>query len=260
MTFPFVTTTLTICYIYNRPFIKIVFSAHYKSTKWMKEDPQELALFIGRTKLLGLQGFMKLKKKEEHMENNKKRPDRRVLYTKMFLRESLLTLMKEKPVSKITPTELCRHAGINRNTFYTHYSSAESLLQSIEDDLYNEICQSIELSLEQGINLALVTNVNQVIFNNRDLCITLFSDLGDKNFFNRIIDLIHDRIIDEWKKIGVAVTEEQMEMLYTFYTGGSVAIIRNWAQEGMKKSPLELAQFISKVGHTGLQGYLEQEK
>jgi predicted transcriptional regulator len=43
--------------------------------------------------------------------------DRRVLYTKMFLREALFELMREKPIGKITPTELCRKANINRNIF-----------------------------------------------------------------------------------------------------------------------------------------------
>ena len=47
---------------------------------------------------------------------SEKKIDRRVRYTKMVLRESLLELMKTKPVVKITTTELCKHADINRNT------------------------------------------------------------------------------------------------------------------------------------------------
>jgi len=69
--------------------------------------------------------------------------DRRVRYTKMVLRESLLALMKQKAISKITPTELCRHADVNRNTFYAHYSSPYDLLIQIESELYEEIRQSI---------------------------------------------------------------------------------------------------------------------
>ena len=34
--------------------------------------------------------------------------DRRVKFTKMVLRESLLELMREKPIGEITVTELCK--------------------------------------------------------------------------------------------------------------------------------------------------------
>ena len=43
-------------------------------------------------------------------QSQKSKTDRRILYTKIFLKEALLELMKEKPVDKITPTELCRKA------------------------------------------------------------------------------------------------------------------------------------------------------
>ena len=82
-----------------------------------------------------------------HLENQPKKEDRRVAYTKMFLKESLLSLLQEKPIGKITPTELCRRADINRNTFYTHYESPEALLRSIEEELYGRIRHSVEHSI-----------------------------------------------------------------------------------------------------------------
>ena len=38
--------------------------------------------------------------------------DRRVKFTKMVLRESLLELMREKPIGEITVTELCKNARV----------------------------------------------------------------------------------------------------------------------------------------------------
>ena len=49
------------------------------------------------------------------------RSDRRVRYTKTVLKQSLLELMKDRPIGKITVTEICRLADVNRNTFYAHY-------------------------------------------------------------------------------------------------------------------------------------------
>ena len=51
-----------------------------------------------------------------------KRSDARVRYTRKVLKESLLSLLKEKPINKITVKEVCELAELNRATFYSHYS------------------------------------------------------------------------------------------------------------------------------------------
>lgn len=184
------------------------------------------------------------------------RVDRRVLYTKMFLRESLLELMKEKPIGKITPTELCRRADINRNTFYTHYDSPEALLHSIQNELFEQIRQSVEQSWKNGSMPAFLTEVCQVIHDNGDLCKTLFSDYGDKDFLRRIVDLAHDKTIAEWKAAGMKEDSGQPELLYAFSVNGSVAVIQKWIQDGMRYTPEEIALFIEKASFTGLKAFL----
>ena len=189
------------------------------------------------------------------MQNTTK-TDRRVLYTKMFLKESLLALMKEKPIAKITPTELCRHAKMNRNTFYTHYDSPEALLKSIEDEMYEQVRRSIESSLTTGSISALLTEICQAIYDHRDLCAVLFSEYGDKDFLRHIIDLAHDRTITEWKAAGMHSDDEQAEMLYCYSVNGSVSVIQKWTLDGMKKSPQEIAQFLEKTSYFGLHGFI----
>ena len=190
------------------------------------------------------------------MEESEKKIDRRVLYTKMFLKESLLALMKEKPIAKITPSEICRHANMNRNTFYAHYGSPEALLKSIEDELYEQVRHSIERSLISGSISALLTEICQAIYDHRDLCAVLFSEYGDKDFLRLIIDLAYEQTIAEWKSAGMRSDSEQAEMLYCHSANGGVAVIQKWIMEGMKKSPQEIAQFIEKASYFGLHGFI----
>ena len=70
--------------------------------------------------------------------------DRRVKFTKMVLRESLLELMREKPIGEITVTELCKNADVNRGTFYTYYKDPMDLLSHIQDGLCREFDQVLE--------------------------------------------------------------------------------------------------------------------
>ena len=64
---------------------------------------------------------------EMAMKNNKE--DRRVKYTKMVLKESLIDLLSKKDISCITIKQICEEADINRATFYTHYSDQFDLLR-----------------------------------------------------------------------------------------------------------------------------------
>ena len=48
--------------------------------------------------------------------------DARVRYTLKMLKDSLLRLLEEKPINKITVKEVCERAELNRATFYLHFS------------------------------------------------------------------------------------------------------------------------------------------
>ncbi|MBR4795358.1 MAG: TetR/AcrR family transcriptional regulator, partial [Lachnospiraceae bacterium] len=61
--------------------------------------------------------------------------DARVRYTQHVLKESFLKLLKKKPVNKITVKEVCELSGLNRSTFYSHYSDCFALMEAIEDEL-----------------------------------------------------------------------------------------------------------------------------
>ncbi len=63
----------------------------------------------------------------------------RIQRTKTAIRDSFLELRKKKPIEKITVTELSKLAGINKATFYLHYSDIYELSDEIEDCIIDEI-------------------------------------------------------------------------------------------------------------------------
>lgn len=54
--------------------------------------------------------------------------DRRVLRTRVALRDAFLTLIREKGYDAITVEEITQRAGLGRATFYLHYKDKEDLL------------------------------------------------------------------------------------------------------------------------------------
>ena len=107
-----------------------------------------------------------------------KKTDRRILKTKRVLRESLLYLLKEQPIQKISVSLLCEKSDINRSTFYTYYSSPMDLLESIEDEILNTLEEDmIQFEKENSIS-QLMNSIIFYISEHKQLVRLLFSDHG----------------------------------------------------------------------------------
>jgi AcrR family transcriptional regulator len=175
---------------------------------------------------------------------NEKKPDRRIRYTKMVIKQALFDLMRNNPINKITVTEICELAEINRGTFYTYYTDPYDLMAQIENELYSEINRALENSLVIDTNYELFVEILEYISKNTDLCEILLSKNGDKDFVRRIVNLAHDKSILEWQKAEPDATTEDLELLYIFISNGTVGIIQNWIVNNTKQSPKEVAEFV----------------
>ncbi len=67
-------------------------------------------------------------------ERREKKTDRRTLYTRMVIKDALLSLLTEKEYADITVADLCREAEINRGTFYLHYDNIRQVMDELFDD------------------------------------------------------------------------------------------------------------------------------
>lgn len=69
--------------------------------------------------------------------------DKRVVKTKLALRQALFELLETKRINEINVTELCGVAGINRRTFYIHYDKIEDIFSEYESEIYFEIVKAM---------------------------------------------------------------------------------------------------------------------
>lgn len=179
--------------------------------------------------------------------------DKRVRYTKMFLKESLIKLLKDKPISRITIKELCENAEINRATYYAHYADQFDQLKQIEEEFISGILSNLnKLSAETGEKdmHKIVENILIYINENAELCKVLLGRNGDIDFQESIIEIIQDQIplITQSKTINNTATED----FFIYMATGSIGIIRKWLfNENDKRSPQEISAFIVKLTISG---------
>ena len=46
--------------------------------------------------------------------------NRRVKITKKMIKDAMLELLENRPINKITVTDICKYADVNRSTFYAY--------------------------------------------------------------------------------------------------------------------------------------------
>lgn len=75
----------------------------------------------------------------ETTETKQKAEYRSAKRSRKMIREAFLTLLKKKPETKITVTDIVNLADINRTTFYAHYPDVRGVVEEIENDVIDKM-------------------------------------------------------------------------------------------------------------------------
>lgn len=178
-----------------------------------------------------------------------KKDDRRVKYTKMVLKDSFITLLEKKDISKISIKELCEDADINRATFYAHYNNQYDFMNQIQNELLENVEKHLSAFVQNDQPIALVDMVGQIfeyIKENARICKLLLSERGDLNFQKRVFMLVYENIINNIIRDGT-ISKEDAEYVHAFTLTGCIGVIQKWLNDGMKKSPRFMAETIIKL-------------
>ncbi len=182
--------------------------------------------------------------------------DRRILKTERSLEEALLKLMRGKSIDQITTTELCREAGINRNTFYAHYPNPMNLLQRIEDEFIRLVVDLIDNTVQENGYSMLLQRVFELIIEHKALSLVLLSRNGDPNYLRRIIETARVPVINYWRELGTDLPQEDLDMLFTFLSHGAKQVILLWTENGFDRAPAELATKIGTIVDNAVSTFL----
>ena len=172
--------------------------------------------------------------------------DRKTRYTRMMLQDSLVELMKDKPITKITIKELCEKADINRSTFYAHYNDQHDLLRNIQEETLSWVSEAVDSVFgktdKNGITEAIEKICQYLVENSRHLQV-LMSEQGDLNFQKELFTLIY-KYCGMSPLSNINTGTEISEDYFVFVVNGSVGLIRNWLKNGFTKNAKEMAETI----------------
>ena len=172
--------------------------------------------------------------------------DRRVKYTRMMLRESLVDLLYERDISKVTVKQICERADINRATFYAHYANPYDLFEKIGNELFDNLHSYLQEFPETALGALPVSTVEKILLyikENQKLCKHLLSERGDVNFQKRIMNLVSQSSVSHSLMKELFLKPEK-EYIPAFIVNGCIGAIQEWMEDDFKKSPRDMAELL----------------
>lgn len=160
--------------------------------------------------------------------------------TKRAIGEALVSLCQTIPFHKISVQELAQEVGINRQTFYYHFSDTYQLLCwfYLEDSL--GYLKSEVLNLENWEEQALKmlksmqeknTFYQNTVTSNQEILMNEFTSISQK-LFTQLFEEVD---------VNKELSEADKEFYARFFSYGCSGVLIHWILEGFQESALTIA-------------------
>lgn len=177
--------------------------------------------------------------------------------TKRALEQSLKNLLQQKPLSKITISDITEDCGISRMTFYYHFKDiydlvewacAEDAARALQNKKTYDTWQQGFVQIFHAVreNKVFVMNVYRCV--NREQVEKYLIPLTDQ----LIMGVITERAA------GMTVREADQQFIAQVYSYAFVGIMLDWIRDDMRADPEELVNRLAMVIHGGITQALER--
>lgn len=168
------------------------------------------------------------------------------IQSQQWLLESFYELLKEKPFSDISISDISKNADLDRRTFYRHFRSKEEILGKYCQTIITEFAALI---LKQGV--VIKSNITIAYFTFWRNHIDFLNLLQRDNLmyfllkeFEQLLSIIRKTVRPEIEES--SITKEEHYAL-AFHIGGFYNLLVKWLSQGAKESPEEMAEIIKAI-------------
>lgn len=190
------------------------------------------------------------------MPNVAPREDRRVRRTREALFSAFDRLLATTPYSKITVSALAREAGVNRKTFYLHYSSVDDLLRDRVRKSVDRAVRMVGRQAERRGAFDDVRALTEATFVELQRNTLLQSNVAKCLPIETILDMIKHPLAEyiiEARRLRGRPDIPNTDYLITFYLGALFSVYEEWATKpDPKESVEEMAALVSDCVTNGL--------
>lgn len=155
--------------------------------------------------------------------------DQKTLNTKKALAASLKKFMKQKPLSKITVSQLISDCNVNRKTFYYHFEDIYDLLKWTLEEEAIEVVKQYDLLVDYQ---EVITFVMDYVEENQHILNCAYDSLGREGMkrflYADFIGILSTLIEGIEQQENIHADAEFKQFLCEFYTEALSGILISW--------------------------------
>lgn len=170
--------------------------------------------------------------------------DLRVVKTKKAIYQALTKLLKDKLLTDINVSELCREASINRGTFYFHYEEVGDVFK----EFFEEVIVDLEESYKEPYKYISALQLQTLDYKNidpktvrifhhvkkyEDFYRIILSDNVSTTYYYMFFDAIRSNFIEDSK---IGEYDESKKFVYSFMTNAIIGLIIEWHRNNFEES------------------------
>lgn len=161
--------------------------------------------------------------------------------TKLLLKSSLMELLTEKPLSKITVKELCEKADINRTTYYKYYLDIYDQIAQIENGIISDMLKELDaITTEHGNDrenrLLVITKSLEYIEHHKDE-FKILLERSEFHFQHKLLSVIGEKMFEK-----LNAPNRTAAIHYIYIVNGSYGVIREWLKGNLPIDTITLAK------------------
>lgn len=176
--------------------------------------------------------------------------------TKRALAASLKNLLLQKPLTKITISDIAEDCGISRMTFYYHFKDIYDLVEwTCQEDAARALegKKTYDTWQEGFLNIFHAVQANKAFIMNVYRCV---SRERIEQYLNPLIHSLILGVVEE-KSAGMRASGEDKRFIANFYEYAFIGVMLEWIGGGMKEDPALLVERTSRVVHGSVLRALE---
>lgn len=173
---------------------------------------------------------------------------RSAIRSRKLINEALADLLQEKPLEKITVTDVVTRANINRGTFYAHYKDIPDVVDHLIQQTFSAITDvlSAQKPLSPNLGSSILTQIQSILeedmfFYRKILCSGAASLMQD-----RLVEIVCDYLLQN-REAFYHGGREEYELGIRFCAGGLSNLYRDWFEGKLPMTLDELTQRADEI-------------
>lgn len=168
---------------------------------------------------------------------------RSAIRSRKLIIDALADLLQEKPLDKITVTDVVSRADINRGTFYAHFRDIPDVVDHLIQQTFSAIRDAMMEQVDSFETIAhtLLFTIQQILEADIGFYKKILNSSASMIMQEQLVAVVEEFILDQ-KDAFFSGTQEEYQMAIRFCAGGLSNLYRDWFAGKLPCSLSELTQ------------------